>query len=541
MAVFWLASCGAGTLVRRIQAVNATIARVSVRFLEGPILHSAPPTKRFLSAALLAGLWLAGCEPSRPGPGAAGSVGRELVHVEGLGSLSFPNSGNEAAQEPFLRSVLLLHSFEFEPAAEAFVEAQQADPEFALAYWGEAMTYNHPLWRQKDAEAARKALKKLAPTGEERRKKAGSKREAMYLDALEALYGEGSKKEQDLAYMDAMRHLHETYPDDHEARAFYSLSILGSRDGSRDFATYMKAAAVAQPVFDANPNHPGAAHYIIHSFDDPIHAPLGLPAAQAYADIAPKAAHAQHMTTHIFVAMGMWKEVVSGNIRARDTEDAQLAERGQYANLCGHYSSWLHYGHLMLGETAEAEALMDACHGRMSEDADDGERDYFLSMRTRHVLDTEDWSLTSKWTIDPPADDEERLRYEFTNAFAALRQGNAEPARKLLAEGLNPSLPVDQLHLDELRGLIAISAGNTEAGLGILREAAEAEDSLPFAYGPPEVFKPTFELLGEELLRQGRGEEAEAAFRRANERTPGRTLSVRGLDQARETQHVSSG
>lgn len=499
------------------------------------MLHS-PPTKCLLSAALLAGLWLAGCQSSGPGPGAAGSVSRELVHVEGLGSLSFPNSGNEAAQEPFLRGVLLLHSFEFEPAAEAFVEAQQADPEFALAYWGEAMTYNHPLWRQKDVEAGRKALDKLAPSGEERRKRAGSEREAMYLDALEPLYGEGSKEEQDLAYMDAMLQLHEAYPDDHEARAFYSLSILGSRDGSRDFATYMKAAAVAQPVFDANPNHPGAVHYLIHSFDDPIHAPLGLPAAQAYADLAPNAAHAQHMTTHIFVAMGMWEEVVSGNIRARSTEDALRAERGRRANLCGHYSSWQHYGHLMLGETAEAEALMDACHGLMSEDANDSERDYFLSMRTRHVLDTEDWSLAARWTMDPPDDEEQRLRYEFTNAFAALRQGNAEPARKLLAEGLQPSSPEDQLHLDELRGLIAIAEGNTEAGLGILRQAATAEDALPFAFGPPEVFKPTFELLGEELLRQGRGEEAEAAFRRASERTPGRTLPLRGLDQARQAQ-----
>jgi len=493
--------------------------------------HSAGPTKRLLSTLLLGGLCLAGCGSAGPAPD---RVASNPVHIEGLGSLSFPNSGNEAAQTPFLRGVLLLHSFEFEPAAEAFVEAQQADPQFALAYWGEAMTYNHPLWRQKDVEAARKALAKLAPTAAERRDKAGSEREVMYLDALEALYAEGSKQQQDLAYMDAMRRLHETYPDDHEARAFYSLAILGSRDGARDFATYMKAASVAQPVFDANPNHPGAAHYIIHSFDDPVHAPLGLPAAQAYAGIAPNAAHAQHMTTHIFVALGMWSEVVSGNIRARDTEDAELAARGRRPNLCGHYSSWLHYGHLMLGQTAEAEALMDACYGRMGEEPEANERDYFLSMRARHVLDTEDWNLTSRWTIDPPADEEGRLTYDFTNAFAALRQGNAEPARKLLAGGLKPGSPEQTLLVDELRGLVAMAGGNTSAALGILRRAAEQEDELPFAFGPPQVLKPTFELLGEELLRLGHAEEAVTAYRRANERTPGRTLSVRGLEQARE-------
>ena len=501
------------------------------------MFHSASPTKCLLAATLLAVLCLVSCGPTGPEPDSAAA---ELVHIEGFGSLSFPNSGNKAAQAPFQRGVLLLHSFEFELAAEAFVEAQQADPEFALAYWGEAMTYNHPLWREKDVNGGTQALEKLAPSAEGRRKKAGSEREAMYLDAIEALYLEGSKEQQDLAYMDAMRHLHETYPDDHEARALYSLAILGSRDGSRDFATYIRAASVAQPVFDANSDHPGAAHYIIHSLDDPIHAPLGLPAALAYADIAPNAAHAQHMTSHIFMPLGMWDEVVTANTRARVAEDAELAARGRRPNVCSHYSSWQHYGHLMLGETVQAETLMDSCHARMGEQPDARERGYFLSMRARHVLDTEDWDLTSRWMIDPSADDEERLSYEFVNAFAALRQGNPEPARAVLAEGLKVISPYQGLHLDELRGLVAIADGNSGEGLGILREAAEGEDALPFGVGPPKVLKPTFELLGEELSRLGRCEESAAAYRRANGRNPGRTLSTRGLDQAREALHASS-
>ncbi len=501
--------------------------------------HFVKPLNSFLGAAILAGLFVAGGGPGLFGAESSTAASAKLVHIEGLGSLSFPNSGNRAAQEPFVRAVLLLHSFEFEPAAEAFIEAQQADPGFALAYWGEAMTYNHPLWREKDAKTAKEALAKLAPSPKGRRERAATEREAMYLDALETLYADGSKETRDLAYMDAMQELHETYPGDHEARAFYSLAILGSRNGSRDFATYMKAAAVAQPVFDANPSHPGAAHYIIHSFDDPVHAPLGLPAAKAYADIAPNAAHAQHMTTHIFVALGMWPEVISGNIRARDTQDGQLAARGRRPNLCGHYSSWLHYGHLMLGETAEAAALMDSCHGRMDEDPNRSERDYFLSMRARHVLDTEDWDLASRWTYDPIAD-EGRLSYDFTNAFAALRQRNAEPARRLSAEAVTPQSPYHALHLNELRGLGEIADGRADAGISILRSAAEAEDALPYAFGPPRVFKPTFELLGEELLRLGRSSESETAYRRATERTPGRTLSVRGLENARATQRASA-
>ena len=243
-------------------------------------------TRRLLifAAAVTSGLGLVACESDVSGTDAIDS---QLESMEGLGSLSFPHSGNDAAHGPFLRGVLLLHSFEYETSAEAFREAQEADPQFALAYWGEAMTYNHPLWRQKDEEAAEAVLSRLAPNAKERRAKAGAEREGMYLDAVEALYAEGTKAEQDRAYMEAMRRLHDAYPDDQEAQAFYALSILGSTNGSRDFATYMKASAMAQPVHDRNPSHPGAVHYMIHSFDDPVHAPLGLPAARAYSQIAP--------------------------------------------------------------------------------------------------------------------------------------------------------------------------------------------------------------------------------------------------------------
>ena len=172
-----------------------------------------------------------------------------------------------------------------------------------------------------------------------------------------------------------MQRLHETYPDDHEARTLYALAILGSRNGSRDFATYMRAASVAQPVFNANPNHPGAVHYMIHSFDDPVHAPLGLAAAKAYADIAPNAAHAQHMTTHIFVALGMWPDVISGNIRARDTQDGQLATRGKRPAHCGHFSPCLHYDHVMLCDTPAPEALIDSCPGRLADDPENAIHD----------------------------------------------------------------------------------------------------------------------------------------------------------------------
>jgi tetratricopeptide (TPR) repeat protein len=484
---------------------------------------------------LLSSTLLSACEAGAPGGGTTASSG--LTRVEGLGSLIFPTSGRAEAQPAFLRGVLLLHSFEYEPAAEAFREAQAADPDFAMAFWGEAMTYNHPLWGQQDVEAARAVLERLGATPEARAARAPTERERGYLAAVEALYEEGTKEERDRAYLREMAALQDAYPADMEARAFHALAILGSRDGARDFATYMRAAATAQPVFDDNPDHPGAAHYLIHSFDDPVHAPLGLPAARRYAEIAPEASHAQHMTSHIFVALGMWDDVVAANIRARDTQDAQnLADDGR-ANVCGHYSSWLQYGHLMRGEVDEAAALLDRCHARMSDSPSNGERGYFASMRARQILDTEDWSLADRWRW--PEDDHEDVTgraaadYDFVNAFAALRRGDAGPARRLAA-GPAPSPGEANVQYTELRGLVAIADGRLEAGLAALRQAAGDEDAMPFAFGPPAVLKPAHELLGEELLRAGFTEHAVLAFEREAERTPGRTLATRGLQQSRD-------
>ncbi len=241
------------------------------------------------------------------------SGGRLLGQASDLGRIDFPTSGSPEAQKHFLRGVLLLHSFEYEDAAEEFREAQKLDPGFAMAYWGEAQTANHPIWVERDAESARKVLNRLAPTPEAREARAPTSREKGYLDAVEILFAEGKKPERDRAYAEAMLRLHERYPDDLEAASFYALALLGTCQGQRDTATYMKAAAVAEEVFAKNPMHPGAVHYLIHSYDDPVHAPLGMRAARAYSKIAPAAGHAQHMCSHIFVAMGMWDDVVRSN------------------------------------------------------------------------------------------------------------------------------------------------------------------------------------------------------------------------------------
>ncbi|NOR40080.1 MAG: hypothetical protein GQ537_02580, partial [Gammaproteobacteria bacterium] len=240
-----------------------------------------------------------------------------------LGVLDFPNSGAGAAQDAFTRGVLLLHSFEFDDARTAFVEAQAVDPGFVMAIWGEAMTLNHPLWAVQDRTEALKVLAKL-PAETERKI---TPHEQAFLDAVEILYGfgeenPGDKPSRDIAYMQAMQRAHQTWPDDLEAASFYGLSILGSVY-ERDFRTYMRAAAILEEVFAKQPRHPGAAHYLIHSYDDQVHAPLGLRAARVYATIAPAASHAQHMISHIYTSLGMWDEVVKANITAvRVSEEA---------------------------------------------------------------------------------------------------------------------------------------------------------------------------------------------------------------------------
>lgn len=508
------------------------------------------------------GLLFSGCSDN--GDSLELSNNDALTHFEGLGAVSFPNSGSTEAQEPFYRGVLLLHSFEFRPAAEAFREAQTIDPEFALAYWGEAMTYNHPLWRSVDCENGRTALERLAPTPEERRKKAPTKREKMYLDAVEALYAydglpisaptqdvcgtsgpagakiDLNKLKRDSDYMKAMKRLSDTYPNDDEARSFYALSILGIENGTRDFTTYMRAASEALPVFERNPRHPGAAHYIIHSFDDPVHASLGLAAANAYSKIAPNAAHAQHMTSHIFVAMGQWDRTVSANVRARDLQDAERAERGLKPNICGHYSAWLHYGYLMLGESEKAREMMDLAHAHVQGEATTGEWDYFVSMRSRHLIDLGDESLRDRWNI--PLDrlptkesnwgyGSAQFKYRVTDALMGLRWGDKSKAQALLAEP-RPSIEGESLQIDQLAGLLAISDGKTEEGLAILKQVAAAEDALPLEFGPPEIVEPTYETLGNTLLKLDRKSDAKAAFQRATERTPRRTPATKGLAKA---------
>lgn len=472
-----------------------------------------------------------------------------------VGEVAFANSGAESAQAPFRRGLALLHNFEYPFAADAFRAAQQADPDFAMAYWGEAMTYTHPIWFQQDADAARAALARLGKTPAERLAKAKTERERDYLRTLDVLYGEeGSKNERDFRYADAMAELHAKYPDDVDATAFYALALLGTAHEGRDFAIYMRAASLLEEVFPSHMRHPGVLHYLIHSYDDPVHAPLGMRAAKLYGAVAPNAGHALHMTSHIFIAMGMWDDVIDANRRAIDVVNAQRAERKKARADCGHYPTWLHYGYLQQARVDEARKALDACRASaltepfVSAGPMDSRRsriDEYAAMRAYHVASGLPLTQADQAAIPEGTElDKARFTVAYGDVLAAAQAGDAAAltsarGRMLaLRDGLlakekgetNPAARMTvEVMLQQAEALQLIAAGKRAEALPILQAAADAERAMPLEFGPPVVPKPAAELLAEQLVAAGRTADAVAAYRAALARTPGRAVSVEGL------------
>ena len=465
-----------------------------------------------------------------------GGPGGFATRAPRLGRIEFPTSVNGAAQREFVDGVLYLHSFEYDSAAAAFRRAQRIAPRFAMAYWGEAMTYTHPVWNQQDTSAGRGALRRLAPTREARTALAATPRERAYLNAVETLYAFGSKASRDTAYSRAMARVAAAYPTDVEAQAFFSLSLLGLNQGDRDVAAYMRAAAIVAPIFAAHPMHPGAAHYLIHAYDDPAHALLGLPAARAYSGIAPSAPHAQHMTSHIFLALGMWDETVKANEIAttmRDSAGTTLRRS------CGHYAEWLQYAYLQQGRPREAARLLAECRVQATGSA--RLRFSLALMRAVQIAESGDEGGQAAGLMVDTAGLRPlgRALIAIGRAQAAARRGDAAALRAARAElsaaiGLTGAAwpGYGEISLRMLDGLLARAAGDTAAALLSLRRAAAIEDSLPVDFGPPPAVTPAHEVLGETLLRFGRASESRVELERQLARTPRRAATLVALARA---------
>jgi tetratricopeptide (TPR) repeat protein len=481
------------------------------------------------------------------------------LQAQELGNIDFPTSGAAAAQPKFIEGVKDLHSFEFDEAADAFRQAQQIDSNFALAYWGEALSYNHPLWAQLDLPASKKALERLAPTLAGRLAKAHTEKEKAYLEAVNQLfYAPGDKLARDNAYSAKMAQMYDQWPDDREVAIFYAVSLLGTvRPADKGFRRQALAASIALKVYQENPNHPGAAHFIIHAFDDPDHAILALPAARMYAKIAPAAPHALHMPSHIFVQLGMWQDVVDSNIVAYKAAEALIARmRLPEGREDFHTLSWLEYGNLMLGKFDDARKNVDLA----KQAADRNPRNaniaqQYHTMLARYILETGKWEkIPLEGSADASAAHEAMpgmpgMPYSgggawiFIAGLSAARLGNADQAERARAslsamrqgvESSGDAYTAKPLAImeNEVAAEVAQARGQKSEAVRLAQQAADIESTLAAPSGPPDPIKPALEFYGEVLLDAGRPAEAVTAFEQALLRTPKRSPSVAGLARA---------
>jgi len=463
---------------------------------------------------------------------AAAPAGAQFAEV---GSLDFPTSArSEEAQSHFLRGVAILHSFGWKQAIEQFQAAQALEPDFALAYWGETLCYNHPLFgggRGLDEENPRSVLARLGGTRAERAAKAPTDRERGFLEAVEVLWSEeGSYDERRVGYMEAMGRLYERYPDDHEVATFYALSMLaGSRAlGDQSLRLEVRAGNIAMKVFQANPDHPGAPHYTIHAFDDPIHAPLALDAARRYAEIAPAVSHARHMPTHIFIQHGMWDLVSAHNQSAHDAARA-LWQPGDSVGDAVHSLDWGQYGDLQRGDYERGRLWIERLEALIEQS--DGQQRAVATLplvRARYVVESEQWQV-QPFTADPSTHE------LLATGLSAVRTGDlatARAAEEALAERAADGGAQDRLAHREVAASIRAREGDADGAIALMDEAVATVETLRPPNGAANPVKPPYELYGEILLELDRPAEARARFDTSLLRMPNRMRSLLGAARA---------
>lgn len=461
-----------------------------------------------------------------------------------LGAIDFPTSGTPEAERHFLRGVAAMHSFWYEEALAAFRESTRVQPDFLMGFWGEAMAHNHPVWQEQDLEAATAALARMPPSAP------ATDRERAYLHAIEVLYGEGTKEERDRAYAGAMAELHHRYPEDLEAASFYALALLGAAEHEpRGSRMHIRAGAVALDVSRRNPDHPGAAHYTIHAFDDPDHAILALPAARRYAELAPGAHHALHMPAHIFLQLGMWPEAAAANEAGWKASVAWVRREHLPLGLRDYHSLyWLQYVYLQQGRYREARAVLEQKRDDMTAAGSDAEamatgyernvsRNYD-EMVAQYIVETERWEAASSLLPGPGRDDASpSLLALFTRGYASAVLNEPEAGRYLrslqaVRSGGEDSRKHGTIRELTLRAIIAASRGNLEEAIDRMQEAVALEDGTSPPSGPPGTIKPPHELMGELLLSAGRPEEARIYFEAALSRHPNRARALLGAARA---------
>jgi tetratricopeptide (TPR) repeat protein len=494
------------------------------------------------------------------------------VSEEGLGRAHMETSCAPAVSSDFDRALALLHNFWYVRALERFNRVLKNDPDCAMAYWGAAMTFNHPFWdppSQADEAAAWALAQKGLKAGK------ASAREKLYLAAVSALYKDaaaGTKAARDVNYRDSMAAVCAKYPDD-ETKLFYGLSILGAiPEGTKGFEQQGRAAKLFEEVYARQPNHPGALHYLIHAYDDPEHADLGLKAARAYAKAAAAVPHALHMPSHIFTRLGYWDESAATNLRGWNASEADVKrahESGAYRDF--HNLSYLEYAYIQMGHYRDAQHTVDIIaaqyralpnkktapdtpelqsrhvRGRTIYAVPDRVVYGYFDMLTRLLVESGRWNEAAKIPLLVPSRDFEAVKLQWGAKAAAIRKDPAvasAAAAKLVSLSQEPGQHpfaklIIGLQAKEAEAFAAEAAGDGEKAVAKLKEAVAIEDSIDDLSQPPYPVIPANELCGNLLLDLNRPAEAVIYFEKALSRTPNRPKAIFGLARAAQLQNDS--
>jgi tetratricopeptide (TPR) repeat protein len=453
--------------------------------------------------------------------------------------IEFANSGATEAQQPFIRGITALHLHMFEDAEAHFQQAQRVDPDFAMAYWGEAMAHNQPIWRIQRRDQAQAILERLGSTPTERAAKAPTTREKDYLATLEILYGTGDKRARDVAYEQAMRQLSERYPGDTEALAFWTLSRVVLFPRTRvGMQQRMRTAALAQEILTRNPHHPGGARYLIQATDDPIHAELGLIAAEMLVDAQPQSSTARHLPGHVFIQLGRWAEAAKQHMTAFDASMQWTAAHGYtLQELNDHnYVHLLNYGqycHLQLGQLEKARDIIDLTRRDYRRSDQSPTIGHALAITSaRYLIETADWEMTAELAVTAKRDQfDDHPGLHLALGLGAGWTGQVELARASLAWLARFDTTRGAIMRHQVAALIRRAEGDLEGTLQLLAEAVNLEDAtIAFTHLGVNAYlmKPSHELYGEVLLSGKQPSEALDLFEAALIRYPGRTASLLG-------------
>jgi len=473
---------------------------------------------------------------------------------ERLGTVSFPTSCSAPAQAQFNRAVAMLHSFWFQAALDSFAEVARTDRSCAMAHWGTAMTWlGNPLGGPPSPKGLKEGWAAV-----ERARAAGAKtpRERDYIAAIEAFYRDADTVDhatRAAAYERAMGELAARYPADPEGAVFYALALnITLNPTDKTYANQLKAAAILEKVSAAQPNHPGVAHYLIHSYDSPPIAQKALPAARRYASIAPSAPHALHMPSHIFTRVGAWQESIDTNRASAQAARDELTRQGQQA--LGSYNAlhamdYMVYGYMQLAKDREARGVLDEIAKLSKLDVEHFAGAFaFAAIPARYALERRQWAEAASLPFHPAELSWDRFPMAesitwFARGIGAARSGDVAGARKdvdriaAIRDRLTAAKNgywAEQSEIQRLAvaGWIARAEGRDEEALGLLRQAASREDATEKHPVTPGALFPAREMLGDLLLELKQPAQALSEFEASQRTDPKRFLGLYGAARA---------